>query len=62
MIQNLRLYSGLTLFAYVLTHLLNHAAGIVSPEFMETAANYTTELWQFPPLEILLLVALIIYK
>ncbi|NIZ00916.1 adenylate/guanylate cyclase domain-containing protein [Thalassospira lucentensis] len=59
MIQNLRLYSGLTLFAYVLTHLLNHAAGIVSPEFMETAANYTTELWQFPPLEILLLVALI---
>ncbi len=47
------------MFAYVLTHLLNHAAGIVSPEFMETIDEFTTEIWQFPPLEILLLVSLI---
>ncbi|MBS8275263.1 adenylate/guanylate cyclase domain-containing protein [Thalassospira tepidiphila] len=59
MIQNLRLYSGLTMFAYVLTHLLNHAAGIVSPELMETVGEYTTEIWQFPLLEILLLAALV---
>tara|TARA_B100000519_G_scaffold123303_1_gene106576 strand:+ start:1286 stop:1423 length:138 start_codon:yes stop_codon:yes gene_type:complete len=45
MIQNLRLYSGLTMFAYVLTHLLNHTAGIVSPELMETFGEYTTEIW-----------------
>ena len=59
MIQNLRLYSGLTMFAYVLTHLLNHAAGIVSPELMETIGKYTTSIWKFPPLEILLLTSLI---
>lgn len=59
MIQNLRLYSGLTLFAYVLTHLLNHIAGIVSPELMESFSEFSTEIWQFPPLEILLFLALI---
>ncbi len=58
MIQNVRLYSGLTMFAYVLTHLLNHAAGIVSPELMETFGRYTTGIWKFPPLEILLLASL----
>ncbi|WP_430473589.1 adenylate/guanylate cyclase domain-containing protein [Thalassospira lucentensis] len=61
MIQNLRLYSGLTMFAYVLTHLLNHAAGIVSPEFMETIDAFSTEIWQFPPLEILLLLSLVVH-
>lgn len=61
MIQSLRLYSGLTLFAYVLTHLLNHAAGIVSPELMEEFSNFSTEIWKFPPLEILLLAALIVH-
>lgn len=59
MIQNLRLYSGLILFSYVLIHLLNHAAGIVSPELMEEFAKYTTEVWRFPPLEILLLLSLV---
>lgn len=61
MIQSLRLYSGLILFAYVLIHLLNHAAGIVSPELMADFSEFTTEIWQFPPLEILLLVSLIVH-
>ena len=30
MIRRLRLWSGLTLFVYVGTHLLNHALGIIS--------------------------------
>ncbi|MDG4718789.1 MULTISPECIES: adenylate/guanylate cyclase domain-containing protein [Thalassospira] len=59
MIQSLRLYSGLVLFAYVLIHLLNHTAGIVSPELMEDFSDFSTEIWQFPPLEILLLASLI---
>ncbi len=57
MIQNLRLYSGLTLFAYVFMHLINQAAGIISPEAMEATDFLTTGIWQFPPLEILLLAA-----
>ncbi|MFH1805885.1 MAG: adenylate/guanylate cyclase domain-containing protein [Pseudomonadota bacterium] len=61
MIPKLRLYSGLILFGYVLTHLLNHAAGIISPEAMHFAGQYTTSLWKFPPLEILLLVALLVH-
>jgi adenylate cyclase len=59
MIQSLRLYSGLIMFAYVFTHLVNHAAGIVSPELMELFGDYTTEVWQFPPIEILLLASLV---
>lgn len=57
--QKLRLYSGLILFTYVLMHLLNQATGIISPEAMETVTPYLTGLWQFPPLEILLVGALI---
>ncbi|MCC9621352.1 adenylate/guanylate cyclase domain-containing protein [Thalassospira sp. MA62] len=59
MIQNLRLYSGLVLFSYVLIHFLNHIAGIVSPEWMQATSSFTTEIWQFPPLEILLLASLV---
>lgn len=59
MIQNLRLYSGLVLFAYVLMHLLNHAGGIISPEIMQASGRFTTKIWQFPPLEILLLLSLV---
>ena len=32
--QRLRLYSGLVLFAFALTHFLNHALGLVSLEAM----------------------------
>lgn len=38
--QSLRLYSGLVLFAFALTHFLNHALGLVSLEAMHEAQQW----------------------
>ncbi len=58
-VPSLRLYAGLVLFAYVLTHFINHAFGLISPEAMERANDFLTSVWKFLPLEILLVAALI---
>src|SRR4051812_17548317 len=39
-LRRIRLSAGLTLFTYVLLHLINHTLGIVSLETMETAQPY----------------------
>jgi adenylate cyclase len=44
--QRLRILSGLILFAFVLTHLLNHALGLVSIEAMETVQGWRTAITQ----------------
>lgn len=48
-IRRLRLASGLTLFAYAFTHLLNHAFGIRSLDAMQQAADYLLDPWQSLP-------------
>jgi adenylate cyclase len=48
-IHRLRLGTGLALFAYATTHLLNHAAGIVSLAAMEAGREWFAALW-FNPL------------
>ncbi|OSQ40888.1 ferredoxin [Thalassospira mesophila] len=57
----MRLYSGLILFAYVLMHFINHSFGIISPEAMEHANRFLTSLWKYPPLEQLLMLALLVH-
>lgn len=57
--QNLRLYSGLVLFAFVATHLVNHAFGLVSVEAMEAVRTVRSGLWRSPPGTVLLYGALI---
>lgn len=52
--QHWRLGSGLVLFAYVLTHLLNHALGLVSLEAMEAMQVWRRGFWQSPPGALLL--------
>ncbi len=54
-----RLYSGLVLFTFVATHYLNHALGLISFEAMEAGRGWFVAVWRFPPLEILLVLALI---
>ena len=45
--RQLRLWSGFVLFAYVATHLANHALGLVSLSTMEAAREYLFEdLWR----------------
>jgi adenylate cyclase len=44
--RDLRLVSGLTLFVYVATHLLNHALGLVSIATAETGLRVAVRVWQ----------------
>jgi adenylate cyclase len=55
--QRLRLASGLILFAFVLTHFLNHALGIYSVAAMEAVQEWRRGFWRFPPVEAVLVAA-----
>ncbi|MBT5570085.1 MAG: 2Fe-2S iron-sulfur cluster binding domain-containing protein [Alphaproteobacteria bacterium] len=46
--RRLRLGSGLILFAFVVTHLANHALGLISLEAMEAGREYFLMLWRNP--------------
>ena len=48
MTQRLRLASGLILFAYVATHLLNHALGLSSVQAAEAGRWWFTAFWRHP--------------
>lgn len=47
-LRRLRLASGLVLFGYVLTHLLNHALGNISIDAMEDGLDIVTAVWLNP--------------
>ena len=61
MIGRLRLWSGYVLFAYVTTHLLNHAFGLVSLRVLEGSRIWFVYLWQGLPGQIALYGALLIH-
>jgi len=46
--HNARLWSGLILFLYVLTHLANHALGLVSLQTMELGRDWFLGVWRNP--------------
>ena len=49
MTRRLRMVSGLVLFAYVVTHLVNHSLGIVSLAAMETMLEWVHPVWTSIP-------------
>jgi adenylate cyclase len=59
--QRLRLASGLVLFAFALTHFLNHALGIWSVGLMEEAQAWRTGFWRSPAGYVLLVGALVVH-
>lgn len=61
MVRRLRLISGLILFAYVVTHFVNHALGIVSIAAMEAMLSVVYPIWSYPPVTFVLYGALIIH-
>ncbi len=61
LIHRLRLATGLVLYAYVLTHLLNHAVGVLSLDAMLAAQRWFVAFWHFPPMTVLLLGAALIH-
>ncbi|NGO51000.1 adenylate/guanylate cyclase domain-containing protein [Allomesorhizobium camelthorni] len=61
MMRPLRLATGLVLFIYATSHLLNHAFGIRSAGTMEAAANFLLDPWQTMPGLVLLYGAVAIH-
>lgn len=53
-IRRLRLGSGLVLFAYILSHLLNHSLGIISLDHAEAGLRLALKLWHSLPGTVLL--------
>lgn len=51
-VRQLRLICGVILFAYVISHFLNHALGNISVDAMEVGVYYHTLFWQFLPVAI----------
>jgi adenylate cyclase len=51
-LRQLRLVSGCILFAYLVSHFLNHALGNVSLDAMAEGVRWHTAFWQFPPVSI----------
>ena len=49
MVRRLRLWSGLVLFTFVLTHFLNHAMGLVSLEALDAGRDAFLFLWRGLP-------------
>jgi adenylate cyclase len=60
-VRGLRLGTGLILFTYVLTHLLNHALGLISLEAMETGREYFLLAWRNPVGSVLLIGSLLVH-
>lgn len=60
-LQRTRLVSGLILFAYVLTHYLNHACGLISLQALEATRTWFVWIWRLPPMTALLYGALIVH-
>ena len=61
MIRQLRLWSGLVLFAYVGTHLLNHSLGIISLGAAESGRLVFLAVWRNPVGTVLLYGSLIVH-
>ena len=61
MTQRLRLGTGLVLYTYVATHLLNHALGLVSLAAAEAGRSWFLALWRFPPVSVLLYGSLLVH-
>lgn len=49
-VRQVRLTCGLILFTYLISHFLNHALGLISPEALEIGVIYHTTFWQYPPI------------
>jgi adenylate cyclase len=61
MIRRLRLATGLVLFAYVSSHLANHALGLVSVAAMDVGREWFLRLWRNPAGSAALYVSLLVH-
>ena len=60
-LRQIRLASGVVLFAYVVSHFLNHALGNISMEALASGVYFHTLFWQFLPVTILFYTACLVH-
>src|SRR5437764_11986025 len=60
-VRQIRLACGLVLFAYLVSHFVNHALGNVSMEALAGGLYLHTEFWQFLPVAVAFYAAALIH-
>ena len=60
-VRQVRLACGLVLFAYLVSHFLNHALGNISMDALATGVYYHTLFWQFPPVGMVFYAAALVH-
>src|SRR5712671_2144611 len=60
-LRQIRLASGTVLFAYLVSHFLNHALGNISMEALASGVYLHTTFWQFLPVAILFYTACLVH-
>ncbi|MBR0873432.1 adenylate/guanylate cyclase domain-containing protein [Bradyrhizobium tropiciagri] len=60
-LRQVRLVSGTIMFAYLVSHFLNHALGNISMEALSVGVYYHTEFWQFLPVAIIFYSACLVH-
>jgi adenylate cyclase len=60
-VRQIRFVCGLVLFAYLVSHFLNHALGNISMDALAAGLHYHIVLWQFPPVALLFYGAVLIH-
>jgi adenylate cyclase len=60
-VRQIRLGCGLVLFAYLVSHFLNHALGNISMEALATGVYYHTAFWQFLPVAMVFYTAALLH-
>jgi len=61
-LRQVRLVSGTILFAYLVSHFLNHALGNISMEALAIGVHYHTAFWRFLPVAILFYGACLVHS
>src|ERR1700759_1316263 len=61
-VRQVRLVCGVILFAYLVSHFLNHALGNISLDAMAEGVYYHTLFWQFLPVAIVFYGAALIHS
>jgi adenylate cyclase len=60
-VRQVRISCGVVLFAYLVSHFLNHALGNISLDAMATGLRYHILFWQFPPVGLVFYAAAIVH-
>src|SRR6202790_1084124 len=61
-VRQVRLACGLVLFAYLVSHFLNHALGNISMDALAAGVHYHKAFWQFRPVAIAFYTAALVHS